>query len=195
MFYIYRITNNVNGKTYIGQRKCPKNKTPMEDSYMGSGKLIKRAIKKHGIENFTKTIICKFFTREMTNFAELYYIKKEMQQKGKDCYNILVGAHWNKDHEPWNKGVHTEGHKHSEETKTNMRRIMIGKNVGKKRTEEFKDSLSKYWKGCKLSDEHKRKIGMANKGSHSNKGQHWKLVDGHRVYYKLEESKIDENVC
>lgn len=31
MFYIYRITNNINGKTYVGQRKCPKNKTPMEE--------------------------------------------------------------------------------------------------------------------------------------------------------------------
>lgn len=24
MFYIYRITNNINGKTYVGQRKCPR---------------------------------------------------------------------------------------------------------------------------------------------------------------------------
>lgn len=111
MFYIYRITNNINGKTYIGQRKCPRNKTPEADKYMGSGKRLWEAYRKYGIENFTKTIIHKFFSRKMTNLAELYYIKKEMQ-RGRDCYNLLVGAHWEKSHTPWNKGKkigpHTE---------------------------------------------------------------------------------------
>lgn len=34
MYYIYRITNNINGKTYIGQHKYKK----LNDYYMGSGK-------------------------------------------------------------------------------------------------------------------------------------------------------------
>lgn len=41
-YYIYCIINKINNKTYIGQRKCPKNKLPEEDDYMGSGELIKK---------------------------------------------------------------------------------------------------------------------------------------------------------
>lgn len=53
--YIYRITNKVNGKTYIGQRKLALDKSWRQ--YMGSGVAIKDAIKKYGAENFTKEII------------------------------------------------------------------------------------------------------------------------------------------
>ena len=47
VYYIYRITNKINGKTYIGQHKYKK----LNDDYMGSGKLIRRAQKKYGIES------------------------------------------------------------------------------------------------------------------------------------------------
>lgn len=48
---IYKITNIINGKVYIG--KSIKN----SESYMGSGILIKRAIKKYKLKNFCKEII------------------------------------------------------------------------------------------------------------------------------------------
>lgn len=47
VYYIYEITNNINGKNYIGQRKCPKNKLPETDTkYMGSGIALINAYKK-----------------------------------------------------------------------------------------------------------------------------------------------------
>jgi len=53
MYTVYKITNTINGKFYIGVHKT----SDPNDSYMGSGRAIKEAIEKHGIENFVKDII------------------------------------------------------------------------------------------------------------------------------------------
>ena len=50
MYYIYRITNNINKKTYIGQHKYSDENNPMR-YYYGSGINIQRAYKKYGKEN------------------------------------------------------------------------------------------------------------------------------------------------
>lgn len=56
-WYIYKITNLINGKSYIGKKKHKESDTPLEESYMGSGRLIKEAIAKYGKDNFKKEII------------------------------------------------------------------------------------------------------------------------------------------
>ena len=52
--YVYKITNNINGRWYIGSHNGTR------PYYMGSGKALKLAIKKYGAENFTKEIL--FYT-------------------------------------------------------------------------------------------------------------------------------------
>ena len=54
MFYIYKTTNLSNGKQYIGSHDGD----PF-DSYIGSGKLIIKAIKKYGRGNFIREILEK----------------------------------------------------------------------------------------------------------------------------------------
>jgi hypothetical protein len=49
MYYtIYKITNKINGKHYVGKHQTMN----LSDDYMGSGKLIKRAIEKHRCGKF-----------------------------------------------------------------------------------------------------------------------------------------------
>ena len=84
MFYlIYKITNNLNGKYYIGAHKT-NNK---DDGYMGSGKLIKRAIEKYGIENFTKEILV-----ECNSVKEMFNAEKELVELNESSYNLKLGG-------------------------------------------------------------------------------------------------------
>ena len=75
-YYIYRIINNINHKTYIGQHKCCKSLL-VDDGYMGSGVILRKAQKKYGIENFSKEIITITMSRSEANVLEKYYIAKE----------------------------------------------------------------------------------------------------------------------
>lgn len=87
-FYtVYRITNTVNGKEYIGFHST----NDLDDGYMGSGKLIGRAIEKHGPDSFIKEYIQIFdnkedaiqLERELVNEA---YVDRE------DTYNLSLGG-------------------------------------------------------------------------------------------------------
>lgn len=85
MFYtIYKITNKINGKTYTGMHKT----NNLEDGYMGSGRLIKRAIAKHGIENFEKEILHIF-----DNEDDMKNKEKEVVVIGENSYNLVEGGH------------------------------------------------------------------------------------------------------
>ena len=94
--YIYKITNNINGKIYIGQHKC--NSAGMteyemlNDGYMGSGVILKQAIEKRGIENFTKEIICVCENKEDLDSMEKLLVLLAKIGYGTDCYNIAAGG-------------------------------------------------------------------------------------------------------
>jgi len=88
MYYtVYKITNLINNKIYIGVHET----IDLKDNYMGSGKLIKSAIKKYGIENFKKEYIAIFNEREKS-----YDLEKELVNldfiNDKNTYNINVGG-------------------------------------------------------------------------------------------------------
>jgi group I intron endonuclease len=69
---IYEIKNKINGKVYIGQHSSDE-----LESYWGSGKLIKYAINKYGIENFERTILERCSTKDELNEREKYWIKEK----------------------------------------------------------------------------------------------------------------------
>lgn len=85
--YFYKITNNINGKYYYGVH----NTKNIDDGYMGSGKRLQYAIKKYGVENFTKEILKYFNTK---NEAYLYEseIVTESLVEDPNCYNLVLGG-------------------------------------------------------------------------------------------------------
>lgn len=86
-YTIYQITNLVNGKIYIGKHQT----SNLDDDYMGSGKLLKSAQSKYGLENFKKDIIHIFDTEDEMNAKEAELVTEEFCNRS-DTYNICVGG-------------------------------------------------------------------------------------------------------
>jgi group I intron endonuclease len=94
MYYVYEVTNLRNGKTYIGQR-IQRKRAPENDGYFGSGKVIKQALEKYGVESFRKVILAVNLTEEQANLVEIDLIA-EAKSRGKCEYNIAQGGqNWN----------------------------------------------------------------------------------------------------
>ena len=103
-YLIYQITNLVNGKIYIGKHET----TNIEDNYFGSGKYLKRAIKKHGLENFEFKILIDLKCREEMNLLEKMVVTEEFCKRD-DVYNIKVGGEGGWD--DINNALHLNGNK------------------------------------------------------------------------------------
>ena len=88
--YVYLITNNINGKKYIGKRAC--RCSIEEDSYMGSGTLLRKAQKKYGIENFSKEILVICKTEEQAFEEEKKAIELVNAWSNPQYYNLVGGG-------------------------------------------------------------------------------------------------------
>lgn len=81
--YVYKITNTVNNKFYVGVHYGY-----VDDSYMGSGKLIKQAVEKYGKECFIKEILAEFDNALEAFNYETNLIQTEKLYENKDSYNL-----------------------------------------------------------------------------------------------------------
>lgn len=82
---IYKTTNTVNGKIYIGKDSNDR------DGYLGSGKILKSSIKKYGLDNFEKVILEECDLTDIDN-REIYWIDKLDATNPEIGYNICVGG-------------------------------------------------------------------------------------------------------
>ena len=167
-WYIYRITDTRNNKTYIGQH------LDRGDDYYGSGTIIRRIIAKYGTSILKKEIIVdNIQSQKEADELELYYINLEKPE-----YNIVTSKYMPSIHTPNSQPRTEETKKRISEAKQlhpwqptdEQRKRMSEAQKGKHHTEETKKKISensahyKYWEGKKMSEEHKRKISEGNKG-------------------------------
>lgn len=87
LYTIYRVTHLESGKCYIGKHQT---ENP-NDGYMGSGQLIRRAVKKHGSSAFTKKVLHVFDTEEEMNAMEAELVTEEFCSRN-DTYNLCPGG-------------------------------------------------------------------------------------------------------
>ena len=169
--FIYITTCKVNGKKYIGQKKFNRD---WED-YLGSGTILKRAIKLYGEDNFERVIIDKAKDKEELDLKEIFWINFFDAVNSKEYYNIHEGG----------CGGNTFEGKTEEEKEIFRQKMKIlnqGRNngmYGKHHSEESKKKMSKNSKG-KTSGE---KNGMYGKSGE-------KALNGKKVYMFQDEEHL-----
>lgn len=87
IYQVYKVTNLLNNKVYIGVHKQTKKK----DEYLGSGKLINLSIQKYGRENFKKEILFEFTTAVEAYNKEAELVNREFVESPM-TYNIQLGG-------------------------------------------------------------------------------------------------------
>jgi group I intron endonuclease len=85
--FIYKTTNLKNGNFYIGMHST----SNLEDGYLGSGNRLRRAIRKHGKENFKLEILELFESRENLANREKELVNEDLL-KDPMCMNLKLGG-------------------------------------------------------------------------------------------------------
>lgn len=163
MYTVYKTINLVNGKFYIGVHKTDNE----DDDYLGSGKLISRAIKKYKFKNFRKEILGRFEDAKSAYELEAKLVTPELVESY-ECYNMKRGGEGGFDYLN-TSGLNTK----RDMSKNNLGGIACCKKFGSvpnaslgcklslaKRKEHFPEGT---FKGRKHSEETKFKMSLARK--------------------------------
>lgn len=175
--YIYKTTNLVNGKIYVGQKKS---KTFLGNKYLGSGKKLNDSIKHYKKENFKVELIEQIETKDLMDEREIYWIKYYNATNKEIGYNISEGGnvnrtmvgqnnprwgkHWDESHKLHQSNILKQKYASGE---------VLNPNKGKHLTEKTKNKIKlnhKHAKGMlnkKLTIEQREKLKMSKKGCKS----------------------------
>lgn len=120
-YLVYKTTNIINNKIYIGVQTSKK----LDDIYyLGSGKLLKRAVKKYGRKSFKKEVMHVFDNIESAYLKEEEIVNDSFVAR-RDTYNVTKGG----------RGGH-KGWKHSTKSKLKISKSNIGKKMSKEAIEK-----------------------------------------------------------
>jgi len=161
---VYKVTNIVNKKVYIGQTILGLNRRRRLHENSKVGWYFNKALAKYGKNNFRWKVLEHCYSKEEMDEMEFHYIK-QYNSFGIGGYNLTLG------------GDGVIGFSHSEEHKNRISNLYKGKkfsaetllkmsdsHLGHKHSKESKQKISNSRKGIQFSEEHKYKIGMAHRG-------------------------------
>ena len=160
--FIYKTTNILSGKYYIGMHSTDN----LEDGYLGSGNRLRLAVRKHGKENFKREILEFCNSREELIKKEIEIITVDEISK-KECINLKVGGQggwsenakvkfiWLLDNDVYFKKQHSD--KMSKANKESFIKFNKGEYLnydwsGKNHTIETKDKISNTKKGSGIGE-------------------------------------------
>lgn len=172
LHYVYKITNNINRRYYVGVRTF--NGIVQTDPYMGSGKIIRLAIKKQGIQNFSKQILGIFHDKQLAYLYEQLIVNQDFVDDP-NTYNIKIGGVGGST----NKGI-----PHSEQTKrkigdANRRRIWTDQSRLKMSqsknniSDETRAKIKSARAHQSFSQQSRKKMGESRKGNKNALGSKW----------------------
>ena len=163
IYYIYKITNIVNGNYYYGRRAYYGN-DPNQDSYFGSGKRLKAAIKKYGRNKFKKEIISTHNSEKELILEEQRVITEDIV-KDPLCYNLALGGHGGYTY--YSERIFN----HTAETKQKISQANKGRLRPDARETLLTLGINKWWVGKTRSKEDREAKSIAAKNS-INSGTH-----------------------
>lgn len=91
--FVYETTNLINGRKYVGKHSTD---LPIdEDNYLGSGRVLMKAINKYGKNNFKREILGVYDTEEEAYEAEKIIIASKSADINAKYYNVSPGGKGN----------------------------------------------------------------------------------------------------
>ena len=169
MYYIiYKVTNKINGKIYIGSHKTK----DLNDNYMGSGKYLVHSQNLHGLENFEKEILFVFDNPEEMYTKEAEIVNTDFIAE-ENTYNLKIGGHGGFDYIN-NTGKHIYP-KHKEQAiislkggRKKLKKLRLDDEWSLKNSKNLSSGVQKYYKDGGLngfsdkkhSEDTKNKIGL-----------------------------------
>lgn len=89
-YYLYKITNKVNGKCYIGVSKDPYNRFKAHQQKSSTCTKLRNAISKYGRDSFELQVLCKGSVEYISDLEGSAIEAYDSRENG---YNILYGNH------------------------------------------------------------------------------------------------------
>lgn len=158
---VYKLTNKLNGKCYIGQTiQTLENRLKQHISCGNT--IISKALNKYGVDNFEITVIDNASNMKQLNSKEIFWIGFYKSLTKYNGYNVKLGGKNSRLTEEEKKII-------SESTKKALKKPEVKSKLGRNWTDNQRKEFSQLKKGTILSEDHKKSISKSLEGVKKSK--------------------------